>query len=92
MSLPIDTVRSKVELRRGATSISAENGQLANYVCVDVRGRDLGGYVADARRAVAEQVTLPPGYTIGWNGQFEYLQRAEARIKIVVPVTLIIIF
>ncbi len=85
MSLPIDTVRSKVELRRGATSISTENGQLANYVCV-------GGYVADARRAVAEQVTLPPGYTIGWNGQFEYLQRAEARIKIVVPVTLIIIF
>jgi len=85
MSLPIDTVRSKVELRRGATSISTENGQLANYVCVDV-------YVADARRAVAEQVTLPPGYTIGWNGQFEYLQRAEARIKIVVPVTLIIIF
>jgi Cu(I)/Ag(I) efflux system membrane protein CusA/SilA len=83
---------AKVELTRGATSIRTENGQLATYIFVDMSGRDLGGYVADAQKAVAAQVVLPPGYSIGWSGQFEYLQRAEARMQIVVPVTLLIIF
>jgi copper/silver efflux system protein len=69
-----------------------ENGQLTTYIYVDLSGRDLGGYVADAQKAVAAAVKLPPGYSIGWSGQFEYLQRAEARMKIVVPVTLLIIF
>ncbi|MCR5860524.1 efflux RND transporter permease subunit [Mesorhizobium sp. J428] len=90
-AVPLGEV-AKVELTRGATSIRTENGQLATYIFVDISGRDLGGYVADAQRAVAERVTLPPGYTVGWSGQFEYLQRAEARMKIVVPVTLLIIF
>ena len=83
---------AKVQLTRGATSIRTENGQLTTYIYVDINGRDLGGYVADAQKAVAATVKLPPGYSIGWSGQFEYLQRAEARMKIVVPVTLLIIF
>ncbi|MBS0529491.1 MAG: efflux RND transporter permease subunit, partial [Proteobacteria bacterium] len=82
---------AKVQLTRGATSIRTENGQLTTYIYVDINGRDLGGYVADAQKAVAATVKLPPGYSIGWSGQFEYLQRAEARMKIVVPVTLLII-
>ena len=83
---------AKVQLTRGATSIRTENGQLTTYIYVDINGRDLGGYVADAQKAVAATVKLPSGYSIGWSGQFEYLQRAEARMKIVVPVTLLIIF
>jgi len=59
---------------------------------VDIRGRDLGGYVADAQKAVREQVTFPPGYYATWSGQFEYMQRAQERLKIVVPLTLLLIF
>jgi Cu(I)/Ag(I) efflux system membrane protein CusA/SilA len=72
--------------------IRTENGQLANYVYVDIRDRDLGGYVADAQRAVQASIQFPPGYYVVWSGQYEYLQRAEARLKIVVPATLLIIF
>ncbi|MEP9380197.1 CusA/CzcA family heavy metal efflux RND transporter [Aquabacter sp. CN5-332] len=90
-TVPLGEV-AKVELTRGATSIRTENGQLAVYIYVDIEGRDLGGYVADAQKAVAASVTLPAGTSIGWSGQFEYLQRAEARMQIVVPVTLLIIF
>ena len=90
-TVPLGEV-AKVELTRGATSIRTENGQLAIYIYVDINGRDLGGYVADARKAVASAVNLPPGYSVGWSGQYEYLERAEARMKIVVPVTLLIIF
>ncbi len=90
-TVPLGEV-AKVELTRGATSIRTENGQLAVYVFVDITGRDLGGYVAEAQRAVANGVKLPPGTYVTWSGQFEYLQRAEARLKIVVPVTLLVIF
>ena len=90
-AVPLGEV-AKVELKRGATSIRTENGQLAVYIFVDIVGRDLGGYVAEAQRAVADEVALPPGYTVAWSGQFEYLERAEARLQIVVPVTLLIIF
>ncbi|MCF3639652.1 CusA/CzcA family heavy metal efflux RND transporter [Rhizobium sp. TRM95111] len=90
-AVPLGEV-TKVELTRGATSIRTENGQLATYIFIDITGRDLGGYVAAAQQAVAEAVKLPPGYSVGWSGQFEYLERAEARMKIVVPVTLLIIF
>lgn len=90
-AIPLGEI-AKVQLTRGATSIRTENGQLTTYIYVDISGRDLGGYVADAQKAVAERVKLPPGYSVGWSGQFEYLQRAEARMKIVVPVTLLIIF
>lgn len=81
-----------VERTRGATSIRTENGQLAVYIFVDIAGRDLGGYVADAQAAVAGEVALPPGYSLGWSGQFEYLERAKARLAVVVPLTLAVIF
>src|SRR5207245_10327269 len=66
--------------------------QLAGWVAVDVAGRTLGSYVRDAQRAVAEKVQLPPGYRIDWSGQFQYLQRAQARLAWVIPVTLLIVF
>ena len=68
------------------------NGQLAVYIFVDIRDRDLGSYVADAKAAVTANVRFPPGNYVVWSGQFEYLERATARLKIVVPVTLLIIF
>ncbi|MFN4924864.1 efflux RND transporter permease subunit [Bradyrhizobium sp.] len=81
-----------VEPTRGPTSIRTENGQLATYIYVDIRDRDLGGYVADAQRAVQASIQFPQGYYVVWSGQYEYLERATARMKIVVPVTLVIIF
>ena len=90
-SVPLGAV-AKVELTRGATTIRTENGQLAVYIFVDIAGRDLGGYVAAAKAAVDAQVALPTGYSIAWSGQFEYLERATERLKIVVPVTLALIF
>ena len=81
-----------VEPTRGPTSIRTENGQLATYIYVDIRDRDLGGYVADAQRAVQASIQFPQGYYVVWSGQYEYLERATARMKVVVPVTLLIIF
>ncbi|KMO36012.1 efflux RND transporter permease subunit [Methylobacterium aquaticum] len=90
-TVPLGEV-AKVQLTRGPTSIRTENGQLAVYLFVDISGRDLGGYVAAARQAVAQEVKLPPGMSVQWSGQFEYLERAEARLQIVVPLTLLVIF
>ncbi len=90
-TVPLGEV-AEVKLTRGATTIRTENGQLAVYIYVDIANRDLGGYVAEAQQAVAKSVTMPPGYSVAWSGQFEYLQRAEARLAIVVPLTLALIF
>jgi Cu(I)/Ag(I) efflux system membrane protein CusA/SilA len=90
-TVPLGEV-ADIKLTRGPTSIRTENAKLATYVYVDIRDRDLGGYVADAKKAVSEQVKLPPGTYLIWSGQYEYLQRAEARLEMVVPVTLMIIF
>jgi Cu(I)/Ag(I) efflux system membrane protein CusA/SilA len=90
-TVPLGEVAS-VKLARGPTTIRTENGQLVVYIFVDIRDRDLGGYVAEAQKAVAASVQLPAGYYVTWSGQFEYLERAEARLKVVVPVTLLIIF
>jgi Cu(I)/Ag(I) efflux system membrane protein CusA/SilA len=90
-AVPLGEV-AKVEPARGPTSIRTENGQLATYIYVDIRDRDIGSYVADAQHAVGVSVKLPAGYYVVWSGQYEYLQRAAARPKIVVPVTLTIIF
>ena len=90
-TIPLGDV-AKIERTRGATSIRTENGQLAVYIFVDIAGRDLGGYVAEAQAAVAASVTLPQGYSLGWSGQFEYLERAKERLAIVVPLTLALIF
>ena len=65
---------------------------MATYIYVDIRDRDIGSYVADAQRAVQASIQFPPGYYVMWSGQYEYLERATARLKIVIPVTLMIIF
>ena len=83
---------AKIDLVRGPTAIRTENGQLAAYVYVDVRDRDIGSYVAEAQQAVAKAVRFPPGYYVTWSGQFEYMERAAAKMRVVVPVTLLIIF
>jgi Cu(I)/Ag(I) efflux system membrane protein CusA/SilA len=83
---------AEVALTQGPTAIRTENAQLAVYVYVDFRDRDLAGYIADARRAVQEKVTFPAGTYAVWSGQFEYLERAEAKLRLVVPATLLLIF
>ncbi|MBN9487274.1 MAG: efflux RND transporter permease subunit [Alphaproteobacteria bacterium] len=83
---------AEVRLTQGPTSIRTEDARLAVYVFVDFRDRDLAGYVADAQKAVRDKVVLPPGTVAVWSGQFEYLQRAEARLQVVVPATLLLIF
>jgi len=90
-TVPLGEV-AKVSLAPGPSSIRTENAQLAGYIYVDFRDRDLGGYVADAQRAVATQIKLPPGYYVTWSGQFEYLERAKARLQVVVPFTILIVF
>ncbi len=83
---------ARVEVVKGAPAIRTENALLSAYIFVDIRDRDIGSYVADARKAVAEQVKFPPGYYATWSGQFEYMERAVAKMKIVIPVTVLIIF
>jgi Cu(I)/Ag(I) efflux system membrane protein CusA/SilA len=90
-TVPLGEV-AKVELAKGPSTIRTENAQLTAYIYIDLRDRDLGGYVADAQKAVAAQVKFPPGYYVTWSGQFEYMERAKARLKIVVPITVLIIF
>ncbi|MDO9452916.1 MAG: efflux RND transporter permease subunit, partial [Stagnimonas sp.] len=82
---------AEVKIVDGPPMIKSENSRPNGWVYVDIRGRDLGGYVAEAKRVVAEQVQLPAGYSINWSGQFEYLERASQRLKLVVPFTLAII-
>jgi Cu(I)/Ag(I) efflux system membrane protein CusA/SilA len=83
---------AKVVVARGTPGIRTENALLSAYIFVDIRDRDIGSYVADARKAVAEQVKFPAGYYITWSGQFEAMERAIQKMKIVVPVTLLLIF
>jgi Cu(I)/Ag(I) efflux system membrane protein CusA/SilA len=83
---------AEVVLERGPPSIRTENALLSAYIFVDIRGRDIGSYVADAQRAVSEQVRFEPGYYIAWSGQFEYMERAKAKLAVLVPVTLLLIF
>jgi len=81
-----------VQPTQGPPMIRTENAQLVNYIYVDMHDRDIGGYVADVQRALAQKVQIPPGYRLEWSGQFEYLERAKAKLAIVVPITLVIIF
>jgi Cu(I)/Ag(I) efflux system membrane protein CusA/SilA len=89
-SIPLGQV-SAIRLTQGPASIRTENAQLAAYIYVDARDRDLGSYVADAQKAVSEKVRFPAGYYAVWSGQFEYYERAKQRLAVVVPVTLLII-
>lgn len=90
-TISLDSV-ADVSIVDGPPMIKSENARLSLWVYVDIRGRDLGGFVAAAQEAIARQVELPAGYSLGWSGQFEYLERAQARLKWVVPATLAIIF
>jgi copper/silver efflux system protein len=81
-----------IRMRTGPGMIRDENGRLSGYVYVDVSGRDIGSYVRDARRAVAEKVRVPSGYELVWSGQYEFMQRVAQRLKLVVPVTLFLVF
>lgn len=90
-TIPLGEI-AKVDLTKGPSSLRTEDGQLSVYIYIDVRDRDLGGFVKEARNAVAAEIKLPAGYYISWSGQFEYLERAEAKMRLVVPATLLIIF
>jgi Cu(I)/Ag(I) efflux system membrane protein CusA/SilA len=81
-----------VEIVDGPPMIKSENARPTGWIYVDIRGRDLGSYVREAQETVARSVPLPPGYSLTWSGQFEYLERAAQRLQIVVPATLAIIF
>jgi Cu(I)/Ag(I) efflux system membrane protein CusA/SilA len=81
-----------IRISDGPPMLKSENARLSGWVYVDLHGRDLSSAVREMQRAVAQQVKLPPGYSISWSGQFEYLERATQKLKIVVPATLVIIF
>ncbi|MBL8421488.1 MAG: efflux RND transporter permease subunit [Dechloromonas sp.] len=83
---------AEVKISTGAPAIRTENALLSAYIYVDIRDRDIGSYVAEARQAVNEKVKFTPGTYVTWSGQFEYMERAIAKLKVVVPVTLLIIF
>ena len=100
-ALPIVTERgarlvlsdvANLRITDGPPMLRSENSRLSGWVYVDIRGRDLRSAVRDMQRVVGENVQLPPGYTVSWSGQFEFLERATAKLKVVVPFTLMIIF
>ena len=81
-----------IRLVRGAPAIKSENARPNAWVYVDLKTSDVGGFVSEAKRVLDEQVRIPAGYTISWSGQFEYMERANARLRIVIPLTLFMIF
>jgi len=83
---------AEIRITDGPPMLRSENARLSGWVYVDIRGRDLRSAVQAMQRAVADKVTIPPGYSISWSGQFEFLERATAKLKLVVPFTLLIIF
>jgi Cu(I)/Ag(I) efflux system membrane protein CusA/SilA len=82
---------ASIRLEQGPTGIRTENAQLAVYVFIDMQGRDIGSYVADAQTLLAREIQIPKGVTLAWSGQYEYLERAKQRLGIVVPATLFVI-
>ncbi len=89
--LTLGTV-ADIRLADGPPMLRSENARLSGWIYVDIRGRDLAAVVRDAQRMVREQAKLPPGVSVAWSGQFEYLERAQKRLAVVVPFTLLIIF
>ncbi len=81
-----------VEIKDGPDMIKSEDARLNGWVYIDIKGRDLGSYVAAAQRVVAQHVKLPPGYSISWAGQYQYLLRANERLRYIAPLTLALIF
>jgi Cu(I)/Ag(I) efflux system membrane protein CusA/SilA len=100
-NLPVQTDRgaqirlgdvAEIKIADGPPMLKSENSRLSGWVYIDIRGRDLKSAVNDMHKAVAAEVKVPPGYSVSWSGQFEFLERATAKLKIVVPATLLIIF
>ncbi|MBA5867538.1 MAG: CusA/CzcA family heavy metal efflux RND transporter [Nitrospira sp. CR1.3] len=83
---------TRITMTTGPPAVRDENGSLAGIVFVDVAGRDLGRYVEEVQQVIRDRVALPAGYSLTWGGQFQYLERAKARLKVVVPVTIFLIF
>ncbi len=81
-----------IRISDGPPMLKSENARLSDWIYVDIRGRDLKSAVQDMQRAVEQQVKLPEGVSLIWSGQFEYLERATAKLKVVLPFTLLIIF
>jgi len=101
MQLPIVTAENAyiplsevadIAIVDGPGMVKSENARRTGWIYVDITGRDLGSYVDEVQKLVAEKVKLPPGYSIGWSGQYEYMLRAKEKLKYVVPLTLVIIF
>lgn len=88
--IPLEQL-AEIRLTTGPTVIRTEQAQLLGYVYVDVAGRDIGGYVDEAKQAVAEMVQLPEGYRLEWSGQYEYMVRAKQRLQIVIPLTILLV-
>ena len=89
--IPITQVAS-IRFRKGPPGIKSENARLNAWIYVDIKDIDVGTYVQQAQKVVAEKVKMPPGYSLIWSGQYEYMVRAKERLKLVIPVTLVIVF
>jgi Cu(I)/Ag(I) efflux system membrane protein CusA/SilA len=90
-SVPLGEI-ADVRIVQGPTSIKSEEGLLVNYVYIDYSGGDVGGYVKEAQKKVASAVKLPEGYRLEWSGEYEYLVKTHERLKLVIPLTILIIF
>jgi Cu(I)/Ag(I) efflux system membrane protein CusA/SilA len=91
MQIPLGQI-ADIRIRTGPGMIRDENGRLSGYVYVDVSGRDIGSYVRDAKKAVSDKIKVPAGYELVWSGQYEFMERVTQRLKLVVPITLFIVF
>jgi len=83
---------AKINIKKGPPAIKTENARLNAWIYIDLKDIDVGTYVENARKVLAKEISLPPGYSLFWSGQYEYMERAKERLKIVVPFTLLIIF
>jgi Cu(I)/Ag(I) efflux system membrane protein CusA/SilA len=88
--IPLSAV-ADIRIEGGPPMIKSENARLNGWIFVDIEGVDLGTYVEEAKRVVADEVDLPPGYSVNWSGQYEYMERARQRLAVVVPITLVTI-
>ncbi len=89
--IPISQV-AHIEIKKGPPGIKSENARRTAWLYVDLRDIDVGTYVKNAKRVVEEKIKFPPGYSLVWSGQYEYMQRAQQRLRLVVPITILIIF
>jgi Cu(I)/Ag(I) efflux system membrane protein CusA/SilA len=89
--IPLSQV-AELKIRKGPAVIKSENGRRTAWIYVDLKGVDVGSYVNDAKKIINEKIDLPPGYSIKWSGQYEYMEKARKTLNIIVPATLIIIF